>query len=152
MIVKEAMQTMEKYYENPAILHVGTMDNRAYYIPFASRQAALEGNGDQSERRLLLSGIWQFRYYSSVLDVPETFWLQDGLCPVSYTHLDVYKRQEAYRSEEEWRRQMLKRAREGDEEALEELKADSLAMEEDILERLEEEDIYSCLLYTSRCV
>ena len=71
---------MEKYYENPAILHVGTMDNRAYYIPFASRKAALEGNGDQSERRLLLSGTWQFRYYSSVLDVPETFWLQDGLC------------------------------------------------------------------------
>ena len=53
--------------------------------------------------------------------------------------------EEAYRSEEEWRRQMLKRAREGDEEALEELKADSLAMEEDILERLEEEDIYSIL-------
>lgn len=53
--------------------------------------------------------------------------------------------EEAYRSEEEWRRQMLKRAREGDEEALEELKADSIAMEEDILERLEEEDVYSIL-------
>lgn len=57
---------MEKYYENPAILHVGTMDNRAYYIPFASRKAALEGNGDQSERRLLLSwnmavSVLQFR-------------------------------------------------------------------------------------------
>ena len=44
--------------------------------------------------------------------------------------------EEAYRSEEEWRRQMLKRAREGDEEAMDELKADSLAMEEDILERM----------------
>ncbi len=71
---------MEKYYENPAILHVGTMDNRAYYIPFASREAALEGDGAQSERRMLLSGMWQFRYYSSVVDLPESFWLQDDLC------------------------------------------------------------------------
>jgi beta-galactosidase len=48
---------LENYYENPEILHIGTEDNRCFYIPY-------DRNG--SEMRKMLNGTWQFRYYPSV--------------------------------------------------------------------------------------
>ncbi|HHU71045.1 MAG TPA: DUF4981 domain-containing protein [Clostridiales bacterium] len=47
----------EFYHENPDVLHVGTMDNRAYYIPHD-----LHGN----EMREMLNGDWKFKYYQSI--------------------------------------------------------------------------------------
>lgn len=60
---------LEKYYKNPAALHVGRLDNRAYYIPYTPGTERPEHNS--SDRVKLLNGIWDFAYFDSVEDVPE---------------------------------------------------------------------------------
>ncbi len=56
---------LEKYYENPQVLHVGTQENRAYYIPYQNCM------GDCT---IMLSGHdWNFKWYDQILDVPELF-------------------------------------------------------------------------------
>ena len=62
----------EWFHENPAALHVGTMANRAYYIPCADAAEALS-RPDVSSRCRLLNGDWRFRYYENVHDLPEEF-------------------------------------------------------------------------------
>ena len=56
-----------KYFEDTKNLHVGTMPNRAYYIP-------LYEDG-KSERKQLLNGMWNFQYYNNRFEVPEDFYL-----------------------------------------------------------------------------
>ncbi len=60
-----------RYHEDISHLHVNTLPSRAYFIPCASREAALQGNREMSERFTLLSGDWRFGYYASFLDLPE---------------------------------------------------------------------------------
>ena len=59
------------YHEDIAHLHVGTLPNRAYFIPHADADSALTGVRVCSERLTLLSGEWSFGYYDSFLDLPE---------------------------------------------------------------------------------
>ena len=61
------------YYENPAVLHVGTTADRAYYIPFADEETALSGDRTRSGRLLMLSGKWKFRYYRNLREVEAGF-------------------------------------------------------------------------------
>ncbi|HCA34543.1 MAG TPA: beta-galactosidase [Lachnospiraceae bacterium] len=63
-----------KYYEDLSHLHVGCEDNRSYYIPFSGEEEALTGDREMSDRFILLSGLWGFRYYDSVYDLPDDFW------------------------------------------------------------------------------
>ena len=58
-------------YEDIKTLHVNTLPNRAYFIPYGSRETALEGVRENSERFTLLNGEWKFGYYDSVLDLPD---------------------------------------------------------------------------------
>lgn len=55
---------LEKYYENPEVLHLGTEEPRAYYLP-----TGIQGE----EERILLSGEWEFAFYASPYEVPENF-------------------------------------------------------------------------------
>lgn len=65
---------IQKYYEDPHTLHVGTVDNRSYYVPFRTAEEALIGDREMSDRFLLLDGLWGFRYFDSVYDLPDDFW------------------------------------------------------------------------------
>ena len=49
------MGKVEKYYENPDILHVNTEDARAYYIPF-SKAADITDDREKSDRYINLNG------------------------------------------------------------------------------------------------
>ena len=74
-----------KYFEDPKTLHVGTVDNRAYYVPFSTVEEALTGEREMSDRFLLLNGLWGFRYFESVYDLPDDFWnemIADDQIPV----------------------------------------------------------------------
>ncbi len=69
---------LKKYYEDPQTLHVGTEENRAYYIPFTS---------EVDDRYILLSGDdWSFYWYNNILEVPEEF--SKGIC-VGYDTISV---------------------------------------------------------------
>mgnify|MGYP003374861470 FL=1 len=57
---------VEKFYEDLHTLHVGTVDNRCWYVPRC---------GEGVESQMLLSGNdWKFGYFPSVEAVPERFW------------------------------------------------------------------------------
>ncbi len=62
---------LERYFENPAALHIGTEPDRAYYIPFSDKKAALTEPREMSDRFVNLCGEWRFKYYNSIYDVPE---------------------------------------------------------------------------------
>ncbi len=58
-----------KYFEDTKNLHIGTMPNRAYYIPCYE--------DGRSERKQLLNDIWSFKYYSNRFEVEEGFYQPD---------------------------------------------------------------------------
>ena len=68
---------LEKYYENPDVLHLGTEENRAYYIPFSQEEPALLEDRELSDRMMMLSGSWKFAYYHNVYQVPDNFYRPD---------------------------------------------------------------------------
>ncbi len=58
-----------EYHKNQKKLHVGCEKTRAYYIPYSTKEKALEGNRDASERFVSLCGEWDFKYFPTVEDV-----------------------------------------------------------------------------------
>ena len=61
------------YYEDLKTLHLGTMENRAYYIPASTYLGDLVENRESSDRFQLLNDGWKFRYCKSVYDLKERF-------------------------------------------------------------------------------
>ena len=64
---------VSKYYEDLNVLHKNTMPNRAYYIPASRRIDSVEEGREASDRFLLLSGQWKFRYFDSIYEEKEEF-------------------------------------------------------------------------------
>ncbi len=56
---------LPKYYEDTKNLHIGTMQNRAYYVPYDKK--------NQTEKLQLLNGTWKFKYYNNRFEVDESF-------------------------------------------------------------------------------
>ncbi len=69
-----------KYYEDLETLHVNTMPNRAYYIPASGRMENPVRDREASDRFVLLSGEWKFRYFDSIYDVREEFFRENYDC------------------------------------------------------------------------
>lgn len=74
---------LERYDENLNILHVGTEENRAYYIPFEQGQK-ISDSREESNRFYSLNGEWSFQYFDCIRHVPENFFAEDfqpeGFC------------------------------------------------------------------------
>ena len=66
------------YHRDPEALHISCEDSRAYFIPFAGEESALNDHWTGSERVIMLSGRWRFRYYNAPYEVPENFWNETG--------------------------------------------------------------------------
>lgn len=77
-----------KHYEDLETLHVNAMPNRAYYIPASrSLEGVAEGRED-SDRFMLLSGEWQFRYHESIYEVKEEFY-REGFSTEGFDRVTV---------------------------------------------------------------
>ncbi len=61
---------MEKY-NDLSIISENREPQRAYYIPFSTKEKALSCLKEHSERYTDLNGVWNFRYFESHLDIPE---------------------------------------------------------------------------------
>ena len=59
-------------HENPAALHIGTLPDRAYFIPFAEGCDPFLPR-EESPRFELLNGDWGFTYRESVVDLIDNF-------------------------------------------------------------------------------
>ena len=55
-------------YENPRLVGEMRLPPRAYYIPYATKEAALARDLSANERYLSLNGEWDFGYFESYED------------------------------------------------------------------------------------
>lgn len=60
------------YHEDTHALHIGTLPNHAWFVPFAKGQDPF-GRKDESKLVEMLNGEWEFAYYDSVIDLPDDF-------------------------------------------------------------------------------
>ena len=69
---------VKNYFEDPSVFRLNTQPDRAYFIPYTTREGAMASRpGDRGDRTLLLNGDWAFRYYDSDYDLEEEFF-RDG--------------------------------------------------------------------------
>ena len=80
-ISEEDIPMLEKYYENPSVLHLGTEPLRAWYLP------------EDESKTVCLNGEWQFSWFDSVEDVPETIGSDPLPNPVSMPVPSVWQHQ-----------------------------------------------------------
>ena len=66
-----------KYYEDLNVLHLNTMKTRSYYIPSSERIANSIEQRTDSNRMQLLNGSWKFKYFDSIYDLKDAFYLSD---------------------------------------------------------------------------
>lgn len=67
---------LPNYHEDPSVFRLNEEDNRAYYVPFSSQERFSEKRED-SDRLLMLSGDWKFRYYENPSQVEEGFFVPE---------------------------------------------------------------------------
>ncbi len=64
---------VEKYWENPDVLHVNCEKPRAYFIPYESEAKAEKALRGNSKYYQSLNGVWKFKYHDSVYQVEDGF-------------------------------------------------------------------------------
>ena len=62
---------LPRYFEDLQNLHVNTLPNHGYFIPYENREKAVGGIRGLSGRMVMLSGDWQFGYYKSPYELPD---------------------------------------------------------------------------------
>lgn len=60
------------FHEDPTKLHIGTLPDHCYFIPFGKEQDAF-AERERSRFFELLNGEWDFAYYDSIVDMPDDF-------------------------------------------------------------------------------
>ena len=74
---KGSPKSMMIYHEDTSKLHIGTMEDHCYFIPFAKGQDPFACRED-SQYFELLNGEWDFCYYESIADMPDDFTEMQG--------------------------------------------------------------------------
>jgi len=65
------------YHEDLEQLHINTLPNRCYFVPFGKGQNPFESR-ENSQRFELLNGDWGFRYFASIIDLEDDFTLVEA--------------------------------------------------------------------------
>ena len=71
------MLFVEKYWENPAVLHVNCQKPRAYFIPYENEGRAQKGLRGASKYFKSLNGLWKFKYHDTVNKVEDGFYAEN---------------------------------------------------------------------------
>ncbi|MEN6315005.1 MAG: glycoside hydrolase family 2 TIM barrel-domain containing protein [Clostridiaceae bacterium] len=68
------MFIVDKYWENPHILHVNCENPHAYFIPYENEAKAAKNIRGTSRFYKSLNGVWKFKYHDTVYDAEELFY------------------------------------------------------------------------------
>lgn len=60
-----------RQYEDPKFFQENCEPQRAYYIPYDTKEKALAGRKEESAFYRCLNGTWRFKYFAREMDVPE---------------------------------------------------------------------------------
>ena len=83
---------MQRDYENPKKTGDKRLEQRAYYVPYHSLEAALAGKKEESAYFRLLNGRWDFKYFERDTDVPDKIEEWDSIDVPSVWQLNGYER------------------------------------------------------------
>lgn len=67
------MIRLEKYYENLDVLHLGTEEPRAYFIPFENMEKSKQRR-ETSAYFTSLCGQWDFKFFNNIAEIDDMFW------------------------------------------------------------------------------
>ncbi len=59
-------------HENPDMLHIGTLPDHTWFVPFAKGENPFDSKGKSSLVEIL-NGDWDFKYYASIIDMEDNF-------------------------------------------------------------------------------
>ena len=65
-----------EFWNDPAVIDVNAQKPKAYMIPFSTKENVFDER-EKSDRFLLLNGEWSFKYYDTVDDITEEFYLKN---------------------------------------------------------------------------
>ncbi len=82
------MHFVEKYWENPRLLHINCEKPHAYFIPYENKLKALKGIRGTSRYYKSLNGTWKFKYHDTVNNVEDGFY-KENFHPVDWDDLVV---------------------------------------------------------------
>lgn len=71
------MPFVEKYWEDPRVLHLNCERPHAYFIPYDGESKAVKGVRGTSAFFESLNGSWKFKYYETVRDIEDGFYAPD---------------------------------------------------------------------------
>ncbi len=71
------MYFVEKYWENPEVLHVNCEKPHAYFIPYENECLARRGARGHSKFFKSLNGVWKFKYHRAFHEVEDGFYLEN---------------------------------------------------------------------------
>ncbi len=69
---KNSQKSKMIYHENFSTLHINTLQNHNYFIPFSKNQNPFDERTNSSKFQLL-NGEWNFKFYKSALDLEDNF-------------------------------------------------------------------------------
>lgn len=69
---KNSQKSKMIYHENFSTLHINTLQNHNYFIPFSKNQNPFDDR-TKSNKFQLLNGEWNFKFYKSALDLEDNF-------------------------------------------------------------------------------
>lgn len=71
------MLFVEKYWENPDVLHINCENPHSYFIPYETESKARKGVRGSSKFYKSLSGMWKFKYHNTVYRVEDGFYSEN---------------------------------------------------------------------------
>ena len=83
---------LPKYYEDLTVFHVNCEPPRAYFIPAGDYESAAAENRAKSSRYKSLCGVWDFAFFNSAAEIPET----EDLSGVEFEPIEVPRSWQTY--------------------------------------------------------
>lgn len=68
---------IEKYWENPEVLHKNCENPHTYFIPYETESKARKGIRGSSKFFKSLNGMWKFKYHNTVCQVEDGFYAEN---------------------------------------------------------------------------
>ncbi|MBR3594449.1 MAG: DUF4981 domain-containing protein [Clostridia bacterium] len=75
-------------WQNPKLTGENRIEQFSHFIPYADKASATSGIYARSDNYLLLNGVWNFKYYENVYDVPQSI-AQDSNNCTEWDKVDV---------------------------------------------------------------
>jgi beta-galactosidase len=73
----QEVEFLSSDWENPAVFEKGQNLPHAFYIPYSTKEAAIQNNSKKCENYKLLNGQWKFKWVERPQQVPLNFWTSD---------------------------------------------------------------------------